>query len=70
MEKVRVWWQVCSEVEGAWECIGTHNTRAEAEAELWDVRSGGWWPKAFLVCLTLTRMDQQPARATTTLTLV
>ena len=53
METVRVWWHVCADVDGGWECIGSHTTRAEAEAELRDVRSGGWWPKAFLVCVAM-----------------
>ena len=33
MQKVRVYWHVCAERSGAWECIGSHHTRAEAQAD-------------------------------------
>jgi len=61
MQKVRVYWHVCAERSGDWECIGSHHTRAEAEAELRAVRCSVW-PKAFLVRLSLTRIDQVCAR--------
>jgi hypothetical protein len=64
MLKERYYWQVCVDRKDYWENIGSHETRAEAEAELRSVRSV--WPNAFLVRLTMTRMDQ--ARTTSTLT--
>ena len=67
MQKVKVYWHVCADVDGDWECIDSHHPRAEAEAKLRDVRSGGLWPKAFLVRLTMTRMDQRHVPLTLTL---
>lgn len=67
MQRERYYWQVCFERDGVWDCIGSHETRAEAEAELRSVKSTVW-PNAFLVRQTFTRMDQ--VRATAALTLV
>ena len=67
MQRERYYWQVCVERDD-WECLGMYETRAEAEAYLRSMKSGGWWPKAFLVRIIRTRLDQ--ARPTTTLTAV
>jgi hypothetical protein len=58
MQNERYCWSVCFDDKrhGDWENIGTHETRREAEAELRRVRSA--IPAAFLVRLTLTRMDR------------
>ncbi len=56
----RYYWQVCVDDGDVWECICSHDTRAEAEAELRSMRSS--LPDAFVVRLTLTRMDQKPVR--------
>jgi hypothetical protein len=66
MQNERYYWQVCVDRQDYWENITSCETRAEAEAALRDIRSS--WPNAFLVRLTLTRLDQ--ARATPPLTLV
>jgi len=58
----RFYWQVCVDDDDAWECIGSHETRAEAEIELRRVRPRR--PDAFVVRVTLTRMDQERARPT------
>ena len=67
MPRERYYWQVCFERDGVWDCIGTHETRADAEENLRRVKSRAF-PDAFLVRETLTRMDQAPT--TTTLTAV
>jgi hypothetical protein len=33
MQKVRVYWHVCAERHGDWECIGSYHTRTEAQAD-------------------------------------
>ena len=43
-------WRVCYAQEDTWDCIGTHDTRIEAEAELRRVRR--MFPNAFLVRVT------------------
>ncbi|HEV8328461.1 MAG TPA: hypothetical protein VGQ08_13350 [Nitrospiraceae bacterium] len=62
----RYYWHVCFDDGDVWDCIGSHETRAEAEAELRRVRPR--FPDAFLVRVTMTRMDR--ARTTSTLTVV
>lgn len=56
MRTERYFWSVCVEEGNDWENIGSHETRREAEAELRRIRSS--IPEAFLVRITLTRMDQ------------
>lgn len=61
MEDERCWWHVCVDVGGDWECLASsRETQAEAEAELRILRPA--WPEAFVVRLTMTRMDQKAAR--------
>jgi hypothetical protein len=66
MQNERYYWQVCVDRQDYWENIISCETRAEAEATLRDIRSS--WPNAFLVRLTLTRMDR--VRTTSSLTAV
>ena len=58
MQNERYYWQVCFDDGDVWACIGTHETRAEAEAEVVVLHASSFWPDAFLVRQTLTRMDQ------------
>ena len=60
MQEERSWWHVCFDDDNDWECISSHETRAEAEAELLRVRPRV--PEAFLVRLTMTRMEQERTR--------
>ena len=61
MPDERFYWHVCVDDGEDWGYLGvSHDTRAEAEAELRSLRSK--WPEAFVVRLTLTRMEQKPLR--------
>lgn len=52
---VRIFWQVCVARDGIWDNLASCDTRAEAESELRAMRST--FPRAFLVRMTLTRVD-------------
>ena len=49
-------WRVCYAQEDIWGCIGTHDTRMEAEAELRRVRH--MFPNAFLVRVTFRSVNR------------
>jgi len=66
MPMVQHSWRVCYAHEGVWDCIGTHNTRAEAETELRRVRR--MFPDAFLVRVTFRCLNR--VRTTSSLTVV
>ena len=59
-------WRVCYAHEDIWDCIGFHDTRVEAEAELRRVRR--IFPDAFLVRVTFRYVNQ--VRTTSSLTVV
>ena len=59
-------WRVCAAHEDVWDCIGSHDTRGKAEAELRRVRY--MFPHAFLVRVTFRRVNR--VRTTASLTVV
>lgn len=56
MSKERYSWRICYAQEGTWDCLGTHDTRMEAEAELRRVRR--MFPTAFLVRVTFRSVNR------------
>lgn len=67
MQTQQHFWHVCVERDSCWEVIESDcGTRADAEAELRKERAV--WPNAFVVRITMTRMDT--TRFTPTLTAV
>jgi hypothetical protein len=56
MRHERYAWSVCHECDGVWESICTHETHAEAEADLRETRAQV--PNAFLVRITMTRVGR------------
>jgi len=65
MGDVMVFWQVCSPRPDSWETITTCDSRGEAMEEL--RRMKPFYPQAFLVRLTATRVSETRPAATLTL---